>query len=288
MKILFAADTHPYSAHALEVLSQLAENTWADVTILGVVAVRPGAESMNDDPLVQSLNQYREKFLKHWPDNACPYAPEQLRAQWLELEKGLWQHLLVSTGGRKELAVRVRVGDPDLELVAATRSEKSDLVVLGCTGGDQCLWADNPQVPQKLVDGAECSILLVKEAQPVKTVYACFDESNVSQESLDMINQVANAYNAQLQIVGLTKGGGINAQVYSWLDVVYYYYKKKGLQVNQRLVEIDAFETFINQEVSEGLLALWLGKKSVLNRFFKKKSVGRFVQSSRSSVLVLR
>lgn len=288
MKILFAADTHPYSAHALEVLSQLAENTWADVTILGVASDSRTPEPMKENPLAEALAQYREKFLQHWPDNACPYTPEQLRYQWIEIGKGLWQQLLVSSGGRKDLAIRVRFGDPYTELVTATRSERSDLVVLGCTGGAQCVWADSPNVPQKLVDGSDCSILLVKEAQPVKTVYACFDESNVSQESLEMINQVASAYEAQLQIVGLTKSGGINAQVYSWLDVVYYYYKKKGLQVSQRLVEIAEFEAFINHEVEEGLLALWLGKKALLSRFFKKKSVGRFVQSSRSSVLVLR
>ena len=36
MKILFAADEHPYSAFAFHEVIRLATNTWADVTLLAV------------------------------------------------------------------------------------------------------------------------------------------------------------------------------------------------------------------------------------------------------------
>jgi nucleotide-binding universal stress UspA family protein len=37
MKILFACDEHPYSSFALKEAIHLAYNTWADITILGVI-----------------------------------------------------------------------------------------------------------------------------------------------------------------------------------------------------------------------------------------------------------
>jgi hypothetical protein len=48
------------------------------------------------------------------------------------------------------------------------------------------------------------------------------------------------------------------------------------------------FENLIAREIREDLLALWLGRKSLLDRFFPRDWVGRFVSRCRTSVLVMR
>ena len=51
MRILFAGDEHPYSAYALKEVVRLAMNTWADVTLLGVLPELPPGEEGESPPL---------------------------------------------------------------------------------------------------------------------------------------------------------------------------------------------------------------------------------------------
>jgi nucleotide-binding universal stress UspA family protein len=62
MRILFAADEHPYSAFALKEVITWVRHTWADVTLLGVVpgparSWEPGAGPpfTLEPPLAQAL-----------------------------------------------------------------------------------------------------------------------------------------------------------------------------------------------------------------------------------------
>lgn len=55
-----------------------------------------------------------------------------------------------------------------------------------------------------------------------------------------------------------------------------------------RLAEIADFEALLAREVQQDLLALWMGKKSLLHRFFARDWVGRLVSKCPSSVLVMR
>jgi len=296
MRILFAADQHVYSAHALQALKKLAENTWADLTFMGVLdksqeqAAQPGAAVAAAHPVLEALARYRDTFLSHWPAGESPYAPTRQAHEWISLRPGLWEHMQVARGAMKELKVRVRFGQTAQEILAAAREEGCSLIVMGCTGGDQCLWRDDPAVPQKVVDGAGVSVLLVKEAAPIRKLFMCLDDSDVTQDALEMVNQMASITGADLDVVGLTKGGGIKREVFPWLNAVYDYYKGKGVPTNIRFSEIDEFQQFISSQVTEGLLALWLGKKSLLSRLFQKKtdSIGHFVSTCRTSVLVLR
>ncbi|SMC16501.1 Nucleotide-binding universal stress protein, UspA family [Desulfacinum hydrothermale DSM 13146] len=296
MRILFAADQHPYSAHALQVLAKLAENTWADLTFLGVLdksmeqAAAPGTVPAHTHPTLEALARYRDAFLTHWPEGNSPYAPTRQQHEWIRLRQGLWEHLQVARGAMKELKIRVRFGPTASEILAAAEEDACSLIVMGCTPGEQCLWQDDPQVPQKVVDGAEVSVLLVKEAVPIRKLFLCLDESDITQDALEMMNQMASITGAELEVVGLTKAGGIKREVFPWLNAVYDYYKGKGVPANIRFSETDDFQQFISSQVTEGLLALWLGKKSPLSRLFKKKtdSIGHFVSTCRTSVMVLR
>jgi nucleotide-binding universal stress UspA family protein len=294
MRILFAGDEQPYSAFALNEAVKLAMNTWADVTLLGLMpaghARKPGTPGPfpPEHPLPQVLGRYRQTFLKSWQEGESPYTPTSLQYEWLPLKKGLFEEVLVSRGTKRDLKVLLRLGQPDQEILNQAREEESDIIVLGCTGKEQCLWEGAPLLPQKVVNDAECSVLLVKEKQPITRILACLDQSYISQDSLEMVNQMATLHGSELELIGLTQEGGLKKDVYRRLIEIGDYYEDRQIKVTTRLTEVSEFESFVSGELKEDLLALWVGKKSLLDRFFPRDWVGRFVSKCRTSVLVMR
>lgn len=290
MQILFAGDEHPYSAYALNEVIRLALNTWADVTLLGVMpgtpeeGLRPGSEH----PLATALHRYRETFLKAAEGEGSPYALGNWQYEWIPIKGGLWEELQVNRGAKKDLKVRLRTGSDFHEILAESRKEESDLIVLGCTKGGQCLWEGAVAVPQRVVNDADCSVLLVKEEQPINRILACLDQSYISQDSLEMINQMATIHGAKLELIGLSQEGGMKKDVYRRLIEIGDYYEERQIQVTTHLTEIADLENFIDKELQQDLLALWMGKKSLLDRFFPRDWAGRFVGKCQTSVLVMR
>jgi nucleotide-binding universal stress UspA family protein len=291
MKILFAADDQPYSAYALKVVTRLALNTWADVTIVGVGAAPPGREtaaSEAEEPLLQSLHQYRQAFLQDAEEGLAPYALSDYRYEWVALRGSRWEELLVARGRKKDLKVLIRVGSAPQEILAEAQAEESDLIVLGCSQGEQCLWGGRSPVPQRVVNDADCSVLLVKEEQPITRILACLDQSYISQDSLEMINQIATLHGAELELIGLSSEGGMKKDVYRRLIEIGDYYEDRQIKVSTRLTEVAEFENTVAGELKQDLLALFMGKKSLLDRFFPRDWVGRFVGKCPTSVLVMR
>lgn len=294
MKILFAGDEHPYSAFALKEVIRLALNTWADVTLLAVSPAPAVQESQgypalaSDQPLPRVLNRYRETFLQAAGEDESPYAPERWLYEWIPVKGGLWEEMLVKRGAKKDLKVRLRGGNEAPEILAEAQEEESDLIVIGCTGGGQCLWQGAASVPQRVVNDAGCSVLLVKEEQPINRILACLDQSYISQDSLEMISQMATMHGAQLELIGLSQEGSMKKDVYRRLIEIGDYYEDRQIKVSTRLTEIAEFESFLDQELKQDLLALWMGKKSLLDRFFPRDWAGRFVSKCRTSVLVMR
>jgi nucleotide-binding universal stress UspA family protein len=294
MKILFAGDEHPYSTFAFQEVIRLALNTWADVTLLAVSPAPAAQESQGygalapDQPLPRALIRYRETFLQAAGQEESPYAPERWQYEWIPVKGGLWEEMLVKRGVKKDLKVRLRVGNEAMEILGEAQEEESDLIVLGCTGGGQCLWQGAAPVPQRVVNDAGCSVLLVKEEQSINRILACLDQSYISQDSLEMINQMATMHGAQLELIGLSQEGGMKKDVYRRLIEIGDYYEDRQIKVSTRLTEIAEFESFIDQELKQDLLALWMGKKSLLDRFFPRGWAGRFVSKCQTSVLVMR
>jgi nucleotide-binding universal stress UspA family protein len=287
MKILFAGDEHPYSAFALKEVARLALNTWADVSLLAVAQAPPVMDP--GEPLLKALSRYREAFLAAAGEEDSPYVLDRFQYEWVPLKGGLWEEMLVKRGVKKDLKVLFRAGSQAQEILAEAQEEESDLVVLGCTGGGQCLWqgAAAP-VPQQVANDAACSVLLVKEEQPISRILACLDQSYISQDSLEMINQMATLHGAQLELVGLSQEGAMKKDVYRRLIEIGDYYEDRQIKVSTRLTDIAEFESFVDQELQQDLLALWMGKKSLLDRFFPRDWAGRFVSKCRTSVLVMR
>jgi nucleotide-binding universal stress UspA family protein len=287
MKILFAGDEHPYSAYALNEVIRLAMNTWADVTLMTVApgdtpAPRP------DHPLVQALQGYRDLFLKSVDMEGSPYARKEWRHEWLPLKTGGWEELLVCRGDKRDVRVCFRAGSAPQEIVAEAREEETDLLILGCTQGKDCIWQGAAVVPQKVVSDADCSVLLVKEEQPINRILACLDQSYISQESLELINQMATIHQAGVELIGLSQSGDMKKDVYRRLIEIGDYYEDRQIKVNTQLTDIGDFESLVGSELKQDLLALWMGRKSLLDRVFPRDWVGRFVSKCQTSVLVLR
>ena len=82
MKILVAVDQNPYSAHAVSEVAKLAANTWANVSLLGVLSkdrcqknsADAGVLSVPaDNPLIEALFTHRKAFLSSFKGRECPY-----------------------------------------------------------------------------------------------------------------------------------------------------------------------------------------------------------------------
>jgi nucleotide-binding universal stress UspA family protein len=294
MRILFAGDEHPYSAFALKEAVKWARHTWADITLLSILPASRSRESSisapprPDHPVVQAMNRYRQMFLDSWEPEESPYAQGHCDYEWLPVKKGLWEEMLVCRGSKKDLQVRLRSGNVAHEILTESREEESDVIILGCTKGDRCTWEGAPEVPQRVVNDADCSVLLVKEEQPLTRILACLDQSYISQDSLEMINQMATIHGARLELIGLSQEGAMKKDVYRRLIEVGDYYEDRQIKISTRLTEISEFESFIARETQQDLLALWMGKKSLLDRFFPRDWVGRFVSKCPTSVLVMR
>ncbi|MHB8205157.1 MAG: universal stress protein [Desulfomonilaceae bacterium] len=285
MRILFAGDEHPYSEYALKETIKLAMNTWADVTLLGVGQATNLAE---DTPVGRALRGYRDTFLNSWSREDSPYILGEGKYEWVPVKNGVVEEMKVLTGRKKDFKVRLRSGAPAREILSESQEDGSDLIVLGCAKGEKCEWANSLPAPQQVVDDADCSVLLVKEQQPVTRIVACLDQGYISQESLEMINQMITIHNARLDLIGLSQNGDMEKSVYTRLIEIGDYYSDRQVEINTRLMDISGFEQLIAQEIKQDLLALWLGKKSLLSRFFSRGWVGRFVSKCPTTVLVMR
>ena len=287
MKLLFAGDEHPYSAFALKELTRLAMNTWADVTLLGVQAASaspgPVAPALN-----LALNRYRETFLNCWEGEDSPYSMSNWQYEWTPVKENLWEERLVCKSGKKDFRVRLRTGNPAAAILSEAREDGSDLIVLGCARGGECLWAGGTGVPQRVAAEADCSVLLVKEDQPISRILACLDQTYISQESLEILNQMVTMHQAELEVIGVNPEGGLKKEVYTRLIEVGDYYQDRDIKINTRITGIADLDSLIAAEGQQGLLALWMGKKSILSRFFPREWVGRLVAQGRTSVLVMR
>jgi hypothetical protein len=103
-----------------------------------------------------------------------------------------------------------------------------------------------------------------------------------------MINQLATIHKAQVELIGLSQSGDMQKDVYRRLIEIGDYYEDRQIKVATQITEIADFEKFVANELKQDLLALWLGRKSLLDRFFPRDWVGRFVSKCQTSVLVMR
>ena len=293
MRILLAVDQKPYSAHAVDDVAKLAGNTWADVTLLGVGPKateidRSTSRAEINHPLAKKLRNYRRNFLDHFEKEESPYEKSSCNYEFVEVRKGIWEELYVCRGGRKDLKIVLRPGNPVKEILAQSYEDDSDLIAMGCHKKGDCQWEGTLNLPQKVANNASCSVLVIKEEKQIRKIVCCLDQENISQKSIEMINQMVTLYQTELEIVGLTDGTELKPKVAKNLDAILKYYNSRQIKALIKLVPTASLESFISQEAKRSMMALWMGGQSILAKIFPRGKVDKLIQGSESSVLLLR
>jgi len=294
MRILVAVDKNSYSAHIVGEAARLAANTWADISILGIQSktASKGRDRNAEKSIVESLSgtifAYRENFLDHFAEEDCPYAKHEFSGKLSEIRKSVWEETDSSRDSKKNLKVRLRIGNPVKEILAEANEEESDLIVLGCDSTNECAWEDAAGVPQKVANDAACSVLVVKKKEKVRRIVCCLDHDRTSQESLEMINQMVTLYGAKLTIVGLTENDILKADVEKKLNNILRYYLARNIDPWIELVEMSSLDSYIASGDHSRLMTLWMGKKSILEKVLPRRKVNKLIKGSESSVLILR
>lgn len=289
MRIVIALDSQSYSEAIVSEAANLAANTWADITMLGLQKTSSG--DAPDKDLSEKLLHYRRDFLSQFKGEALPYGKIEGKEKFKRYNNG-W-HLTLdkkASGSRKKLQTKIRVGDAAKEILAEANEQECDLLVIGCTGGLDCQWDGEVDLPQKIAQKADYSVLVIKEKKRMDSIVCCLDQKHVNQSSLEMINQMVTLHQAELKIVGLagsSKSNDMESVENNMAKILKYY---AGLELSPwvKMVLQEDLEEYVAQASSQGMIALLMGKESPLKKIFSRNLVGKLVNTSRSSVMILR
>jgi len=293
MRILVGLDTNPYSTYVVHEVAKLAINTWADITFLGLDSrkikfTNHWPNKLNELPIVRKLVEFRKEFLAYFPDQSVsPYAKNDQVYEIVQLGKDHLEELCICRG-RKELRVKIRFGTPSKQVLTEAEIEQSDLIVVGCSKGKTCSWEQERNAPEKIVKGAPCSVLVVKEEKKPERIVCCLDHDSVSQESLEIINQMVTLHKTNLTIVGLTESDRLKDEVEQKMKQILQYYTAKKIKAWVSVVDISLLDKFIPEAAEKGLIALWMGYSSLLSKFYSQDRVGKLIRTAQSSVLILK
>lgn len=290
MKILVVIDKYKYSQYVLSEAIKLAMNTWADVTLLGVEFKKPEqlSNQITEIPITKKLIESRKKFYSSFPNKEDnPYLKNKWDYKFVKLNKKIWEEFCVGKS-IKELRVKIRFGPLAKQVLEEAEKEQTDLIIIGCNKSQDCSWQDDFRAPQKIIMGAPCSVFLVKEVKRPNKIICCLEHKNISQESLELINQMVTLYNTELAIVGITGSNNPKADVSKTMKKILKYYQGQNIKAWASILDVSLLEQFISDSAEKGLIALWMGKQSILEKLFSQKKIEKLIKGARSSVLILR
>lgn len=282
MKILVALDTQEYSRKIVKDVARLAQNTLADIVFLGVQAdtAEPGKE------LTAALRKYQQDVYSYFSSDDLPYG-DLSSGNWQKEGKGGW---LISAKGMKEFSLNVRSGGVAKQVVQVARDMACDLIILGCDEEFGCEWDGEMNVPLRIAEDAPCSVLVIKKSLDVSQIVSILDQSAVSQDALEMVNQLVTLYDAGLKIVGVQeKGGGKKDQIEQRMVELLRYYNEREVSGWVTLIDSEQVKKYVTNSSKEAIVALWMGnKQSLIKRLFSQSMVDKLLSTSRSSVFILR
>ncbi len=278
MKLLVIVDGEEYSRRAAEVAARFAVNTWADVTILGLQASGDRPEPR----LVGVLEGIHRLFL----GTDSPYGTELLTAT-RSIGDGTWE-MTRDDDGRKLLRVIIRHGEDSRVALNQAREDDVDFLIIGSARGNDPQWGGDIRLPQRVVTNASCSSLVVKAGGATTTLACCLDQTRVSQESLEIVNQLVTIHRAELKILGLSRTKERDEKIHATIMEVLRYYAERGIRAWLRLVEPDELPGYARELSRTGMLGLWFGKQSFLRKIFSPNHLEKILEVAESSVLILK
>ncbi len=283
MRILVAVDSNPYSSYVVHEVGKLAVNTWSDITLLGVIPPDT-KKTVEDSEIASTLLDYREIITSYYPREQCPYSREEISRF-----SRIGENIFVATGkgGIKTLKIVIRRGSWGEEILKQATEDESTLIIMGCNKTNKCKW-NGEDVPARVANNAPCSVLIVKESKNPEQIVCCLDHDHISQTSLELINQLVTLYKAELKVVGVSQGETLKLKVENTMKQLLMYYLRQNIPLWLEVVDSSVFPTFVNQISQKNLIALWLGPKSFLKKFFPNEKVTTLINDAPSSVLLLR
>ncbi len=296
MRILVALDKNPYSDYVVRLVAELAGNTWAHVTLLGVEThVSPGelldsqsAKTAGENAVAAVLDTYREAFLGFFGETDSPYGRHTSGYKLIQEKKGVVNLVYPEQHERKNLTVKCRAGNASREILAEAEQIEADLIVIGCDPGTDCKWEGHADICGKIVKNANCSVFVVKEEKKPRMIDCCLDHDTVSQASIELINQLVTLYHADLEIIGVADAKGLKSEVDRRMASILDYYVSRNIKAWVKVVDGLSLNSIIAQAAEKNLVAMWMGKESFLDKIFSKQRLGKLVTSAESSVLILR
>jgi nucleotide-binding universal stress UspA family protein len=297
MRILVAVNRELYSKYVVRQVAKLARNTWANVTLLGIGNQAP-PEGQSVDTLLDSdesvseladrLHSYGQQFCDCFEDADLLYGPHASEYHLVREEKGGLSLDYPGKAGRKVLDLRIRFGNTGKEILAESAEVGADLIVVGCHPEQGSSWPSDRDIPQKVVENASCSVLVIKEEKQPQMLVCCLDHDTVSQPSIELINQLVTFYNAELEIIGVMDANGLRADVDRRMSRILSYYTSRHIKAWVKLVDGHSLNNFIAQAAEKNLVAVWTSKQSFLAKIFSKQHLGDLATTAQSSVLILR
>jgi nucleotide-binding universal stress UspA family protein len=284
MKILVALDSREYSKNILKEVARLAQNTLADIVFLGVQD--SGGEQKPQDLLVSTLIKYRHDVCNYFNPEELPYGKLTF-GDFSQTVQGDW---ILSSKGIKDFTLRITTGSVARKVVAVAAEIECDLVILGCSGKLGCEWDGEMNVPLRIAKDASCSVLVIKQLKKSDQIVSILDQSIVSQDSLELVNQLVTLHEAGLKIVGVKEKmvGNKQDQMEKRMIELIRYYNERGIDAWVKLIGSNDVKDYVTVSSREAIVALWLGKQSLLKKLFSLSMVDKLLENTRSSLLILR
>ncbi|MFW6080890.1 MAG: universal stress protein [Desulfosalsimonas sp.] len=281
MKILVEVDQQQNPSFMVRQVAELAGNTWANITFLGICPDEKAVEET-----AAKLHGCREMLLSEMEGEVSPYEANSSDYRLVKLGKGSWDQQYEGKAGRKDLSFRIRCGNPGKAIVSESMDANADLIIMSGGNGGSGLWPEDTL--KKVVRNATCSVLVLKEEKKPQMIVCCLDQDTVTQSSIELINQLVTLYGAELEIVGVTDSAVLPGEVDRRMASILSYYTDRGVKAWVRLVDSASLKSFVAQAEKNNLLALWMGKESLLDRIFSRQRLADMVKSAESSILILR
>ncbi|MBU0961357.1 MAG: universal stress protein [Proteobacteria bacterium] len=282
MKILVALDTKEYSKKIVRDVARLAENTLADIIFLGVQESAKEPEKA----LVKALLRYQQDVYSYFSPDDLPYADFSTN-QWQEKAQGDWS---ISSAGMKDFTLKIRSGSVAKQTISVAKEMECNLIIIGCSSKCGCEWDGEMNVPLRIAEDAPCSVLVVKDVKNTNDIISILDQSAVSQDSLEMVNQLATLHDAGLKIVGVTeKKEGKKDQIEKRMVELLKYYNDRKINTWVKVVDSADVKDYVTNSSREAIIALWMGgKQSLIQRLFTQSMVDKLLETTKSSLFILR
>ena len=163
----------------------------------------------------------------------------------------------------KEFSLHIRTGSVAKEALALAAEVESDLIILGCSRKFGCEWDGEMNVPLRVARDAPCSVLVIKQVGKAKQIISILDQSVVSQDSLEMVNQLVTLHDAGLKIVGVKEKKGKKDKIEKRMVELLKYYNELGIGAWIKLINREEVQSYVTVSSREGIVALWMGGEAV-------------------------